>query len=132
MEKAKKVIITGDIDFVARKYVFDKVEKMTFWWDPVIVVNGGEGPRRIGYNQYAGAAHWGEEWAHKHRHLVMRFHLDKETYGDRALRQQIKEMTDFADYLILFTEDGLSKELNMLRNEAKRKGLKTKLFTWGE
>jgi hypothetical protein len=131
----KKVIIAGSRGFKDRKLLFRVMNKLTFWFEDVVVISGTQ--KTKGWNpvtgkpEYYGADYLGEEWAHSKRYTVVRFHPEWDKHGDKAGVLRNIEMVKFADAAVIFW-DGVSKGSFNMINLCKRYKLKLKVVRYNE
>lgn len=127
-EPPVRVIIAGTRTFDDYALLCDRMEYFTYWMPNVHVVSGGQ-RKRIGYNRYVGADHYGEKWALDNWYTLSVFHPDWDRYGRRAGPIRNRGMAKFATHLVAFW-NGVSAGTEDMIRVAEFYGLNTRVVRY--
>lgn len=95
--RTKKVLICGCRNFDQYEFLRERLDVLTFWFEDVVVVSGGNKTLVFRDNEvaYVGADYWGEQWALDNYYTRAIFEADWKNEGKKAGPLRNAEMALF-------------------------------------
>jgi hypothetical protein len=130
--KAEKILVCGSRTFANYQLLIDKLDLLTFWFDDVEVVHGGNRHKMVvdGGVVYCGADYFAGLWAERNFYRQVIFEPDWKKHGKAAGPIRNREMVEHVGrggYCVSFW-DGTSQGTRDCITQAKKGGLRVKVI----